>query len=102
MIADATCSGCASASSCTMAEPSDQPMACARRMSSASRRAEASSARPATVIGPSPRSLPPRPRLSKVITWYRSASLGVISPQSRSDPDVPMISSSGSPSPLIS
>src|SRR3712207_7784232 len=36
------------------------------------------------------------------MTWYRSASRGTSSPQSGMEPDVPMTSSSGSPSPLVS
>ena len=68
MTALATCSGCASASSCATAHPRDHPMTCALGTSNASSSAEASSALEATVIAPSPRALPPSPRLSKAMT----------------------------------
>ena len=53
-------------------------------------------------MAPSPRSLPPSPRLSNAITRCFSDNRWISSPQSPIAPEVPMISSSGSPSPLIS
>jgi len=98
----ATCCGRASAISWATAEPSDQPMTCAFGISRASSRADASSAMDAAVMSPSPRSLPPSPRLSKAMTRYRWASRGTFSAHSPIAPDVPMTSRSGSPSPVIS